>query len=73
MILWEWTGIYNLIVGGRYRCGPLMQHANSLLLLHLSRYQETLVMDDRQGRVVYASKISKRADRYVARKLWVAR
>ena len=35
------------------------------------RYQETIIIDERMGHVVGISQISKRANKYVTRKLWV--
>jgi hypothetical protein len=51
---------------------PSGQHADSLLRVHFTRYQKTLAMSERTGRVVGPRKISKGADKYIVRKLWVA-
>ena len=52
-------------------CDLLVQHADSLLRLHFSRYQEMHTFCERLGHVVDTGKRSKSADRSVARKLWV--
>jgi len=52
-------------------CDLLVQHADSLLRLHFSRYQEMHTFYERLGHVVDTGKRSKSADQSVARKLWV--
>ena len=52
-------------------CDLLIQHADSLLRTHFSRYQEMHTVCERLGHVVGTGKISRSADQSVARKLWV--
>ena len=52
-------------------CDLLVQHADSLLRPHFSRYQEKHTVGERLGHVVGTGKISRSADKCVARKLWV--
>jgi hypothetical protein len=47
----------------------LAQHADSLLRLHFSIYQKTVIIDKRPGGKVGVSKISKNADKFVVTKL----
>ena len=52
-------------------CDLLVQHADSLLRPHFSRYQEKHTVGEQLGHVVGTGKISRSADKCVARKLWV--